>query len=105
MAFGIDRNAQKHGDVLVSEWIFPYDHRIIEHVAGREGQPDHYDINYQETKRFIPKQSLFKVFERERKEGKHGFSTHFGGILSGGSRIRSQLYLRELLAADQESVP
>ena|SRR5271165_517655 len=25
MAFGIDRKAQKHGDVLVSRWVFPYD--------------------------------------------------------------------------------
>jgi nucleoside phosphorylase len=99
MAFGIDRNAQKHGDVLVSEWIFPYDYRIVEHVPGQQGQSDRYDINYQETKRFMPKQSLFKLFQRERAEGKHGFTTHFGGILSGGARIRSQLYLRELLAS------
>jgi adenosylhomocysteine nucleosidase len=99
MAFGIDRRAQEHGDVLVSKWIFPYDYRIIEHVAGQEGQPEHYVIDYQETKRFLPKQSLFNLFERERSEGKHGFTTHSGGILSGGSRIRSQLYLRELLAA------
>lgn len=99
MAFGIDRTVQKHGDVLVSEWIFPYDYRIIEHVAGQEGQSDRYDINYQETKRFTPKQSLFKLFERERKGGKHGFTTHFGGLFSGGSRIRSQRYLQELLAA------
>ncbi len=25
MAFGIDRNVQKHGDVLISQWLFPYD--------------------------------------------------------------------------------
>ncbi len=99
MAFGIDRQAQKHGDVLVSKWIFPYDYRIIEHVAGQEGKPDRYVIDYQETKRFLPKQSLLNLFEREHSEGKHDFKSHFGGILSGGSRIRSQLYLRELLAA------
>jgi nucleoside phosphorylase len=99
MAFGIDRTAQKHGDVLVSKWIFPYDYRIIEHVAGKEGQPDRYIIDYPDRNRFPPKQSLLKLFERESSEGKHDFTTHFGGILSGGSRIRSQLYLRELLAA------
>lgn len=99
MAFGIDRTAQKHGDVLVSKWIFPYDYRIIEHVAGQEGQPDGYIIDYQETKRFLPKQPLLKLLERERSEGQHAFKTHVGGILSGGSRLRSQLYLRELLAA------
>ncbi|MBS0208524.1 MAG: nucleoside phosphorylase [Planctomycetes bacterium] len=99
MAFGIDRNAQQHGDVLVSKWIFPYDYRVIEHAPAQNGQPDRYIIDYQETKKFSPKQSLLNLLERERKEGKHSFTTHSGGILSGGSRIRSQLYLRELLAA------
>ena len=99
MAFGIDRTVQKHGDVLVSKWVFPYDYRIIEHVAGQESKPDGYFFDYQETKRFLPKQPLLTLFERERREGKHDFTIHFGGILSGGSRIRSQLYLRELLAA------
>jgi nucleoside phosphorylase len=99
MAFGIDRNAQKHGDVLVSRWVFPYDYRIIDHVAGQGDHPDRYVIDYRETKRFLPKQSLLNLFERERSEGTHEFTTHLGGILSGGSRIFSQLYLRELLAA------
>ncbi len=99
MAFGIDRNAQEHGDVLVSQWVFPYDYRIIDHAAGQGGEPDRYVIDYRETKRFLPKRSLLNLFERERGEGKHEFKIHFGGILSGGSRIFSQLYLRELLVA------
>ncbi len=99
MAFGIDRKAQEHGDVLVSQWVYPYDYRIIDHVAGQGGQPDRYVIDYKETKRFLPKQSLLTLFARERSEGKHEFTTHFGGILSGGSRIFSQIYLRELLVA------
>ena len=97
MAFGIDRNVQKHGDVLVSEWVFPYDFRVVEHLNIGEGQPNHYVLDYQRTKRFSPKKSLLKLLERERSEGKHAFTTHFGGILSGGSVIRSQVYLRELL--------
>ncbi len=99
MAFGIDRHAQRHGDVLVSQWLFPYDYRIIEHVAGQEGRPDRYNIDYRETKPFFPKRSLLNLFERERSEGTHDFTVHLGGILSGGSRIFSQLYLRHLLAA------
>ncbi len=99
MAFGIDRRTQSHGDVLVSKWIFPYDYRIIEHVAGTEEQSDRYVIEYRETKRFHPKQSLFNLFEQERQEGKHTFKIHVGGLLSGGSRIHSQVYLRELLLA------
>jgi nucleoside phosphorylase len=100
MAFGIERNAQKHGDVLVSEWIFPYDYRIIDHVAGQQkDEPDRYVIDYKETKRFVPKKYLLNLCQRERSEERHDFTIHVGGILSGGSRIRSQLYLRELLAA------
>lgn len=99
MAFGIDRNAQKHGDVLVSTWVFPYDYRIIDHVPGREGQKESYVVDYRETNRFYPKKSLLNLLERERAEGSHGFTAHVGGILSGGSRIFSQVYLRELLRA------
>jgi len=97
MAFGIDRNAQKHGDVLISQWLFPYDYRIIEHVAGEDGQPDRYDIDYKKTARFYAKPSLLNLFEEERTNGNHDFTIHVGGLLSGGSRIFSQLYLRELL--------
>ena len=99
MAFGIDRQAQKHGDVLVSQWLFPYDYRIVDHVPGGQGQPERYNIDYRETKRFLAKRSLLKLFEQERTDGKHKFAIHFGGILSGGSRIFSQLFLRELLVA------
>lgn len=99
MAFGIDRGSQNHGDVLVSEWIFPYDYRIIEHVAGKDGQPDRYEVKYHETTQFSAKRSLLNLLAREQGEGNHEFSTHFGGILSGGSRVRSQLFLRELLAS------
>ena len=99
MAFGIDRRVQNHGDVLVSQWIFPYDYRIIEHVAGERGDPDRYFIDYRETRRFLPKRSLLTMFERERRVGGYRFEVHFGGLLSGGSRIFSQLYLRELLVS------
>jgi adenosylhomocysteine nucleosidase len=99
MAFGISRQVQNHGDVLVSEWVFPYDYRIIQQVGGEGGLPDGYVVDYRETKRFSPKPALLRLLERERREGSHGFHTHFGGILSGGSRIFSQVYLRELLSA------
>ena len=97
MAFGIDRKEQSHGDVLVSQWLFPYDYRIIKHRAGQDGQDDGFTIDYGETKRFRPKKSLLNLFEQERGEGNHQFTVHLGGILSGGSRIFSQHYLRNLL--------
>jgi len=97
MAFGIDRKVQNHGDVLVSDWLFPYDDREIEHVAGDQEQPDSYSTNYERTRRFSSKRSLFNLFESEQVSGKHDFKVHFGGVLSGGARIFSQCFLRELL--------
>jgi len=38
------------------------------------------------------------LFRREFRTKRHPFAVHFGGLLSGGSRIRSQAYLKELLA-------
>ncbi len=99
MAFGIDRNAQRHGDVLISRWLFPYDYRIVEHLAADEDNPERYFIDYHETKPFQAKGSLLNLFEEQSSKGTRDFGVHFGGLLSGGSRIRSQLYLRELLRA------
>jgi nucleoside phosphorylase len=92
MAFGIQRGPQNYGEVLVSEWVFPYDYRIVE----QDGVG--YRVDYSETKPFRAKEALVKLFRREFAAKRHPFTVHFGGILSGGSRIRSQSYLKQLLA-------
>ncbi|WP_417398222.1 hypothetical protein [Gimesia chilikensis] len=97
MAFGIDRDAQNHGDVLISEWLFPYDYRTIEHDADEHQEAEGYRIDYNRTTKFRAKQSLINMFDRERSLGDHTFVVHSGGLLSGGSRIFSQLFLRKLL--------
>jgi adenosylhomocysteine nucleosidase len=92
MAFGIQRGPQDYGEVLVSEWVFPYDYRIVE----QDGTG--YRVDYSETKPFRAKDALVKLFRREYSAKRHPFTVHFGGFLSGGSRIRSQSYLKQLLA-------
>lgn len=92
MGFGIDRKLQRHGDVLVSEWIFPYDYRIVRHAAPR------YAVDYSQTKRHPAHPGLLRWLAREQSEGRHAFRVHVGGLLSGGARIFSQPFLRELLA-------
>lgn len=81
MAFGVDPQFQRHGDVLVARTIFPYDDRII---RGDNGQPV---VDYSQTKRRAAKRALVKLFEREIGRGGHAFETHVGTLLSGGARI------------------
>lgn len=47
---------------------------------------------------FNLKDSLLKIFELEKKKS-HDFKIHIGGMLSGGARMRSQTFLRELLVS------
>ncbi len=92
MAFGLDRSVQKHGDVLVSEFIFPYDDRTIKHVLGG------YEVDYERTEKYRAKSSLIDIFERESGAGGHPFGIHIGGLLSGGARIFSQDFVKELVS-------
>ncbi|VTR98042.1 5'-methylthioadenosine/S-adenosylhomocysteine nucleosidase family protein [Tuwongella immobilis] len=96
MAFGIDRSIQNYGDVLVSEWIFPYDYRIVEHCAGNEHQPESYRNVYQKANRFVAKEQLVTMLTNASLKDE-SLRVHSGGLLSGGARIRSQRFLRDLL--------
>ncbi|MFM7592084.1 MAG: hypothetical protein ACKO85_09850, partial [Isosphaeraceae bacterium] len=101
MAFGIDSKVQNYGDVLISRWIFPYDYRIVEENSQTSSESDsrhRYLSNYKDTRRFQSKDSLLKIFELEKKKS-HDFKIHIGGMLSGGARMRSQTFLRELLVS------
>jgi adenosylhomocysteine nucleosidase len=91
MAFGVDPKNQRHGDVLVARWIFPYDDRTIRVADGE------LVVDYQQTKRRAAKESLVKLFEREIDRGCHPFTTHVGTLLSGGARIFSSKFRDELV--------
>ena len=67
--------------------LWTYDYRIIEHVAGEEGQPDRYDIDYSETTRFYAKPSLLNLFEDERTNGNHDFTINVTEVQATGLRF------------------
>jgi nucleoside phosphorylase len=94
MAFGIDPQHQKPGDVLVSTSLIPYDNRDI---RPDPGDPDRYIVEYQEANRQPARSSLVELFRRERKRGAHPFVNYFGAMLSGAARIHSGIYRDELV--------
>lgn len=124
MAFGISREQQKIGDVLVSEGLFPYDDRLI---LEQEGKPVYrYEaLNAatgpvhdpaeggrrprQYAKFRQAKPSLLKFFraQAKRQRTNEGPQIHVGALLSGNARIRSAAYrdmLYEQLATRRKSI-
>lgn len=98
MAFGIDPNVQKVGDVLVSSSLIPYDNRDVE--AKPDGG-DGYVVKYARASRQPARPELLELFRREKEGGAHNVSVHVGAILSGAARIRSRFFRDEL----RDSVP
>ena len=127
MAFGVDPTTQQKGDVLVSTSLIPYDNRDVvpaavpaevfpiveemppgeiqaeaapappdEHVAGA-GQP--YRVDYaSRVVRCPASPGLLHALLAARDEGVYDHNVFFGGMLSGGARIFSSAFLRELIA-------
>ncbi len=100
MAFGIDPERQRPGDVLVSTSLIPYDNRDIK-PAGRgrvkrwfygEG----FVTEYQQVTREPARPSLIELFRREQSQ-EHEFSVHLGAMLSGAARIHSGFFRNELV--------
>lgn len=90
MAFGINREVQHFGEVLISQSIFPYDAR--EMVDSPEGPIP----NYEKTKYRLANKGLVNMLEREKKRTPYGFDISFGALLSGGARVSSRQFRDEL---------
>ena len=126
MAFGIDPERQRLGDVLVSTSLIPYDLREVraagtvreampgdedeidavgdgltapaEATAASTATPDRpYWVDYRHAIRHPSKESLLRMFRNEENRGQYDHGIHFGGLLSGGARIRSRRFLEELV--------
>jgi nucleoside phosphorylase len=103
MAFGIDPQLQKAGDVLVSSSLIPYDNRTIK--AARlsrlerllELESPSYIVDYSGADREPARPSLLELFLRETERGGHSFGVHVGAILSGAARIQSRRFRDELV--------
>ena len=92
MAFGIDPEVQKIGDVLVSALLLPYDNRDVKPSADRPGYV--YDYAYMKSEE--PRVSLLERCRRERERTRFPFSVHIGAMLSGAARIHCAAYRDEL---------
>jgi adenosylhomocysteine nucleosidase len=105
MAFGIDPQAQRPGDVLVSSSLIPYDNRTIKAAPPSRLQrllrlePPPYIVDYSDADRQPARPSLVGLFVREKARGGHSFGVHVGPILSGAARIHSKRFRDELVRA------
>jgi nucleoside phosphorylase len=100
MAFGIDPERQRPGDVLVSTSLIPYDNRDIK--PARRGRlkrwfyGEGFVTEYQQVTREPARPSLIELFQREQSR-KHEFNVQLGAMLSGAARIHSGFFRNELV--------
>ena len=94
MAFGVDPEQQKLGDVLVSASILPYDNRLVKTVASGV---DGCMTDYSEVKSMPARPAFIKLFQREKERGTYNFDIHFGSVLSGAARIQCRVFRDELV--------
>lgn len=86
MAFGINRELQEHGDVLVSSSLLPYELRDVKSDAGLPK----YD--YGRVHAFPAAESLLATFRRERERTERPYKVHVGAMLTGASHISCRAY-------------
>ncbi len=93
MCFGIDRTAQKVGDVLVSSGLVAYDDReVCDQPTTR------WDYRYRNPALYRSKGSLYAMLQRSITQlgGSAGYGARTGALLTGGARISSRDY-RDML--------
>lgn len=98
-AFGVSRQDQTLGDVLVSEHLIPYDLRTVQ-----PAEESCWADNFDETPVYRARESLVARFRRASavRRPATGFRVRFGAVLSGGARIRSSAF-RDRLRADVQA--
>lgn len=88
IAFGIDRNTQEVGDVLVSSHVFPYDERSV----VDQGQKWHYDNANHGLRRWGANPALVEMVERSLVTQANQARARLGCLLTGSALIRSASY-------------
>lgn len=94
MAFGIDRELQRHGDVIVSTHLLPYDQRT---VTSRNELPL---TDYPKVQALPASRGLLAILDREiERHAARSFGVHRGALLSGAAKIHSRTFRAHLLTA------
>jgi len=92
MAFGITRERQTLGDVLVSTSLIPYDKRDVKPSPKEPGYFNDYSAVEIEPARL----ALDERCLREKERTKFDFAVHVGAMLSGAARIHCARFRDEL---------
>lgn len=93
MAFGIDRNTQRLGDVLVSSHVFPYDDRYV----AQDQKKWWYDYARRDIRMYRAKSDLVKMLERYKLGPGKSERIAVGCLLTGSALIASSSYRDELV--------
>ena len=88
IAFGVDRDSQTYGDVLISTALIPYDRRIVRSNAGLPK----YDFG--RARAYTAKESLLRKVWREvdRSRAVLSHGVHQGALLSGQALVECRAY-------------
>ncbi|EYF06441.1 phosphorylase family protein [Chondromyces apiculatus] len=94
MAFGVDRSTQRHGDVLVSTHLLPYDPRTIK--SNNEIPLSEYP----KVQALPASRGLLGILDRESgRVSERAFTVHRDALLSGAAKIHSRTFRAHLLTA------
>lgn len=90
MAFGVDPDRQRCGDVLVSSSIIPYDRRKATAFKGT------YQFDFSDARPHSAKASLLELFRKAAARPTLEYKVHIGAILSGGTAVYSRRFRDQL---------
>lgn len=94
MAFGVSRERQRHGDVLLSTHLLPHDKRTI---RSKDGLPL---LDYQDVQPMPANRSLLGILDREVGQRPEGSPrVHRGAMLSGAAKIHCRAHRDHLVIA------
>lgn len=86
-AFGIHRKYQKIGDVVISEFILPYDLRTIQRCQSRV-----FKYSYDEANLYPSKQALLTKLSHNFDTKQLKYKFFVGGIMSGAGKMQCRAY-------------
>lgn len=94
MAFGVSRERQRHGDVLLSTHLLPHDKRL---VRSKDGLPV---LDYRDVQAMPASDNLLSILDREvSKRVDDSPKVHRGALLSGAAKIHCRAYRDHLVVA------